>query len=317
MKRNQALFTALIISGFFILSSCASLNSPNNEFPDDVYGRAAVAKPLPEQPVYVPNDNQNEDEYYDESYVDGYEDGYYASRLNRFYYYTPGMSYYDPFFDPWVGYSPFGYGRLSFGFGFGWGSSWYNPYYSFYGGWGYPYSTWGPYSYYDRFGYGYGGRYGYGYGYGYYPGVVTTRTIRTRPSNLGTDNIGTRSTRPSRGVVSSANGDRNIRPGTNSRPSAVRPSRDGSQNKRPGSTTRPTQTTRPSRNEGVQPTNTTRPTQTRPSQTTRPAPTRTTAPAARPAATRTESNRPTSSAPATRPSSSTGSSSSNSTRSAR
>src|SRR5690554_1527297 len=161
MKRKQALFTTLIISGLFILSSCASLNSPQTEFPDDVYGRAATAKPLPER-VYIQNeDTITEDDYYDESYVDGYEDGYYANRLNRFYYYTPGMSYYDPFFDPWVGYSPYGYGygRFSFGigFGYGWGNSWYNPYYSsFYGGWGYPYNAWGPYSYYDRFGYGYG-----------------------------------------------------------------------------------------------------------------------------------------------------------------
>src|SRR5690554_2341411 len=161
MKRKQALFTTLIISGLFILSSCASLNSPQTEFPDDVYGRAATAKPLPER-VYVQNDDTiTEDDYYDESYVDGYEDGYYANRLNRFYYYTPGMSYYDPFFDPWVGFSPFGYGRLSFGFGLGWGNPWHNPYNNFYGGWGYPYNSWGPYSYYDRLGYGYVGRYGY------------------------------------------------------------------------------------------------------------------------------------------------------------
>jgi hypothetical protein len=285
MKRKQSVFITLIISGLFILSSCASLNTPQTTFPDDVYGRAAKAKPLPERQS-VPDEQYSED-YYDENYIDGYEDGYYANRLNRFYYYTPGMSYYDPFFDPWIGYSPYGYGGfgLSLGFGFGgWGNPWYSPYGSFYGGWGYPYNSWGPYSYYDRFGYGYGGRYGYGYGLGYYPRVVTVRPIRTRPSNLGTDNIGNRSTRPSRGTVSSANGDRNVRP------SATR-----SGTTRPGQTVRPGQTTRPTRGEATRPGSTTRPTQTRPTQTrpTQTRPTQTTRPS------RTESARP---APVSRPS---------------
>ena len=144
MKRTQAILTTLTISGLIVLSSCVSLNTPT-QFPDDVYGRAAQAQPLPER-IYSQNNNQNNnqqeedayydnDNYYNENYVDGYQDGYYASRLNRFYYYSPGMSYYDPFFDPWMGFSPYGhgYGRYSFGIGFGWGNSWHNPYNSFYG----------------------------------------------------------------------------------------------------------------------------------------------------------------------------------------
>src|SRR5690606_22082041 len=133
MKTKRTVYTTLLISGLFILGSCASLNSPQTTFPDDVYGRAAVAKPLPER-TQVPNE-QYEDEYYDENYVDGYEDSYYANRLNRFYYYTPGMSYYDPFFDPWMSFSPYGYGGFGFSLGFGyggWGSPWYSPYGSFY-----------------------------------------------------------------------------------------------------------------------------------------------------------------------------------------
>lgn len=117
MKRKQAILTTLVVSGLFVLGSCASLNTPS-QFPDDVYGRAAVAKPLPER-TYSRDNDQYDDSYdessYDENYVDGYQDGYYANRLNRFYYYTPGMSYYDPFFDPWVGFSPYGYGRFLLG----------------------------------------------------------------------------------------------------------------------------------------------------------------------------------------------------------
>src|SRR5690606_41830849 len=51
-----------------------------------------------------------------------------SSDLNRFYYSSPGMAYYDPWFDPWYGYSGFGLGWNSgwgWSLGFNWGSPWY------------------------------------------------------------------------------------------------------------------------------------------------------------------------------------------------
>src|SRR5690606_18778251 len=127
MKRKQLIFKGLILAGLFALGSCASYTQ--RPYSDDVYGGRAEARPLPEYNRDYDRGDQGtyEEGYSDETYNDyyeGYEDGYYASRLNRFYNYIPGMSYYDPFFDPWMAY-PYA-GRFSIGMGWGWGNSWYN-----------------------------------------------------------------------------------------------------------------------------------------------------------------------------------------------
>lgn len=126
------------------LASCSTsrLNTAKVQNDDDVYytkttaGDAIMDLPLPQ------------DAYSDDDYDYYYYDSY-ASRLNRFYYYTP-FDYYDDFY---YDYAPYGggfYGGVGFGLGY------YNPYWAWnpYGfGFGYsPYSYWG-----TGYGYGYGG----------------------------------------------------------------------------------------------------------------------------------------------------------------
>jgi len=284
MKIKELIFKGLAFSGVLtLLASCATLNTAQQSFPDDVYGRTTEA-PAVDQSDNSDYNQQYDDQYYAEDgygdYDDGYDDGLsYANRISRFYYGTPGLPYYDPWVSHWDYYSPFysPYGS-SFSFGLGFGSSWYNPYYG-YSSWGigYPYgSYWGPYSYYG------GGYYGGGY-YGGYPSVVI-RDRRTRPSRLGTDNVVT-NTRPSRGTSSATRatsvnrtrptvGDRlqrtrSIATGVD-RPSGIRrPTTD--QGRRPTST-RPAQQARPNqRPTQTRPAQQQRPTQTGPERTTRPA----------------------------------------------
>ncbi|GGH23755.1 hypothetical protein [Mucilaginibacter phyllosphaerae] len=181
MKRNLLLGITFI--GAIALSSCSvnktASNSQNN---DDVYFSRAKAA---EEPEYVTRNNQYDqdgaDQYSDEDDYFYYDD--YASRINRFSYYSP-FGYYDNLYSPYgyggygngwnvglgFGYGGYGYGGwggyggfgLGWGGGYGWGSPWgYSPF--GYGGFYSPYSFWG-------------GGYGYGWGGGYWGGYSAFRS---------------------------------------------------------------------------------------------------------------------------------------------
>lgn len=189
MQRNLKYLIAICAIALSACSSSQKLASTTGVDDDDVYFTQAKAG---DQIIYADdnyqangyNDSYDKDEYY---YY-----GDYASRINRFGYYSP-FPYYNDFY---YGYSPFnrwswnmgfGYGmggwNRGFGLGWGMGMGWgydpfwyggmyspyfYDPFYSsFYGfgyglGYGYGYSPWG-------WGYGYGG-YGWGYGGGFLVG---------------------------------------------------------------------------------------------------------------------------------------------------
>ncbi|MEO6151264.1 MAG: hypothetical protein ABIN95_00325 [Mucilaginibacter sp.] len=176
MKRNITLGTIIISA--IALSSCSTTKLASSQNAgDDVYNSVAKAA---DAPVYVaPPVYRDENE--DAAEGDGYEDDYYASdddyyyyddyasRINRFNYYSP-FGYYDNLY---YGYSPYGPG-LGLGYG-GYGGGWglnigLGFGYAGYGGYGFsPYwgSPWG----YGYGGFGYGGL-GYSYwgtGYGGYP----------------------------------------------------------------------------------------------------------------------------------------------------
>jgi hypothetical protein len=301
MKIKKYLLKSLAFSGALILlASCASMQTAQRTFPDDVYGTTPEPQAVAETNNSADNEQYSDQDYaenYYDYYYDRYNDRLYGNRMNRFYYGTPGMSFYDPWLSGYDYYSPYYYSpfyyspfRSSFYFGLGFGSSWYSPFNSWYSpfgypgyghygysslGWGNPYygSYWGPYSYYG----------------GGYPGSV--RNERTRPSRLGTDNIVR--PRPSTSMA---------RPSINNvaRPTRVPTTTNG---RTPSNAnTRPTNTQRPTTGESTRPTQQTRPTQTR------------TAPVQRPAAPTvnrptTSSPRPTNSSPA--PSRSSGGSSGN------
>jgi len=172
---------------------------------DDVYYTQAKAG---DEIIYVnagnkPNVNEqyNDDDYY-------YYYGDYASRINRFGYFSP-FSYYDNYY----GYSPFN--RWGFGLGFGFNTGFWNGYYSpfMYSGMYSPYfydpffSSYYGYSPFYGYGYspygwgGYGGFYGYGGYGGYYGGLggFGGRPQNARPvyaggvARPGTGGNGTRS----------------------------------------------------------------------------------------------------------------------------
>jgi len=189
MKNNKIFLGGLALAFAALISSCSTTS--RTVYRDDVYNNRDNGT-VYQSPDYYYTDGTDEesiaqsdyyaDEYSDEDYVEGgVEDLEYANRINRFYYNSPGMMYYDPWFDPWYGYSGFGLGWNSgFGWslGFGWGSpylgmawGWGIPYYGY--GWGRPYygygwgNYWGPNSYYNYWGHPY---YGGGYGNAYYGG---------------------------------------------------------------------------------------------------------------------------------------------------
>ncbi|MFA6083917.1 hypothetical protein [Mucilaginibacter sp.] len=153
MKRN--LIKGIILISAVVLSSCSVNKLSSNKNSDDVYFSNATAGEQPEyavqqKPVYR---QEADDQYSDDDDYYYYDD--YASRINRFSYYSP-FGYYDYAYSPYVygggyGYAPFGYG-LGFGYG-GFG----------YGGLGYGFG-----GYYGFGGFGYGVGYGYGYGYSPY-----------------------------------------------------------------------------------------------------------------------------------------------------
>ncbi|GAB3907569.1 hypothetical protein [Mucilaginibacter boryungensis] len=196
MKRN--IIGGIILIGALALGSCSTTKLASNQSNDgdDVYYSNAKAgdqieyvastQPSNQQSRY---NNYNDDDYY---FYNSY-----ASRINRFGYFSP-FGYYD---DIYNGYYPY-YGRYSagigFGLGFGYGyggyygySPFYDPFYSGYYGYGYP----GYYGYnYFGTGYGYGPGGGYWGGYSAYRNSGTPRPYRGSgaPSNA----IVSRSTRP-------------------------------------------------------------------------------------------------------------------------
>ncbi len=162
MKRNIAIGIFLI--GAMALSSCSTTKLANTDISDDVYFSKAKAG---DEPTYAAADNYNPNAAQGQTYIDDDDDYFYyddyASRINRFSYFSP-FSFYDNLYygysDPYYNngfslgfnYGPWGYGYSPYGYGYG------------YGGWGlgYGYGGWG-------LGYGWGGYGGY-YGGGYYGG---------------------------------------------------------------------------------------------------------------------------------------------------
>lgn len=192
MKRN--ITYAALLMATLALAACSTqkLASSNNKAEDDVYYSQVKAGDQIEQPVNYRQDvvyNQSpDDDYY---YYDSY-----ASRINRFDYYSP-FNYYDDYYygyNPyssfynygWNGYAYSGYG-LGFGLSYGWGSPYYygyNPYYGLgYGGYGYGYG-YTPYSY---LGVGYGGGYPYWGVYSAYNSTGRGRPYRG-PGVVGNNN---------------------------------------------------------------------------------------------------------------------------------
>src|SRR5690606_26957350 len=117
MKIKKYLFKSLAFSGTLILlASCATMQTAQQTFPDDVYGQT------PEPQAVVQNSNSYDNEQYDnQDYADNYYNDYYA----------PGMSFYDPWINRYDYYSPYYYSpfqyspfRSSFYFGLGFGSPW-------------------------------------------------------------------------------------------------------------------------------------------------------------------------------------------------
>lgn len=188
-KMNRNLLKGIILISAVALSSC-SVNRTASTFKnnnDDVYFSHATAG---EEPVYITrNDqyNQDGDDQTDEDDYFYYDD--YASRINRFGYYSP-FGYYDNLYYGYGGYGGLGYGSgfnigLGFGYGgygyggLGYGSPWY------YGGLGYGWGGYGGFGYgYPWGGYGIGGYYspysfwgiGYGYGGSYWGGYSAYRS---------------------------------------------------------------------------------------------------------------------------------------------
>ena len=161
MKNNKIFLGGLALAFAALISSCSTTS--RTVYRDDVYNNRDNGT-VYQSPDYYYTDGTDEesiaqsdyyaDEYSDEDYVEGgIEDLEYANRINRFYYNSPGMMYYDPWFDPWYGYSGFGLGWNS-GFGWSLGFGWGSPYLGMGWGWGSPY-----------YGYGWGRPY-YGYGWG-------------------------------------------------------------------------------------------------------------------------------------------------------
>jgi hypothetical protein len=183
MKWNIAIGIFLI--GAMALSSCSTTKLANTERSDDVYFSKAKAG---DEPTYAAVDNQNPNATQEQAYSDDDDDYFYyddyASRINRFSYYSP-FSYYDNLyygynnyafnsgFSLGFNYGPFGYGYSPYGYG-GWGLGYG------YGGWGLGLGYgWGGLGW-GGLGGGYGGYYGgfYGGGYGGYYAGGTPRPNR-------------------------------------------------------------------------------------------------------------------------------------------
>src|SRR5690606_3394617 len=111
MKTNKSIIGSLALLAIIALGSCST--SRQVAYRDDMYNNQTSNRAADYQSddYYYTDGQQNvsatannqyySDEYTDQEYYeDGYEDLEYANRINRFYYSSPGMSYYDPWFDP-------------------------------------------------------------------------------------------------------------------------------------------------------------------------------------------------------------------------
>jgi len=269
-----------MIAAAGLVASCSTTKLAQNTANDDVYN--SVAKAIEVEPYVPPREqmqtqNQSDyDEYYGTS--NPYYDMDYSSRINRFYNGNSFRGYYDPYYDnyyygnsygatSYLGYGGLGWGNGyglggwggGFGMGFGYGSIWNNPFY--YGNMGFGWNNWGPYSYYDRFGWGGGGWYGGGWGLGggyYGGGIITNNNYRPRPGsndrgvpgNYGNGTAGNYG-RPSRSGVVSGNGQgrQSYVPNNN----AGRPMRNQQSGGNNGYTPQGSQGSRPTRNESYSP----------------------------------------------------------------
>lgn len=253
MKPNQLITTMLATTALFVVSCSTPKLAQNKAIQDDVYNTTAKAKEYIAPIVIQPTTVENTDEYYSTS--DPYYDMDYSSRIDRFYYGNPNRPYYDPSYNYYgynsFGFDPYGYNSFyrPFNYGFGLGgyfgsfyNNWNNPYYN----WGYYGSMhynnfWGPYSYYDR--YGYGGGWGGWNGGGWGGGVIVRNNENYRPrpnrSSEGMVRPGGRynGSTPSRGNVNTGIG----RPtrAENYNPSANRADRSSNSS----GSSRPTRTT--------------------------------------------------------------------------
>ncbi len=122
--------------------------------------------------------NNQENQNYSDYDADDYYDYGYSSRLRRFHNPCHFSSYYDDYYTNmyWYNYDPFYYGTSIY-MGYNWwspGYSYYNPYYYNNWGWNLGFGLGLGWGYYGMGYYGWntpyywgGGYYGYGYGYGY------------------------------------------------------------------------------------------------------------------------------------------------------
>lgn len=177
MKPNHLLYSMLVISALAVSSCAVPQMAQKTQNQDDVYGTKAQAVEYTAPPMQSAqnddgtynNQDQQGDDYYGSS--DEYADMSYASRINRFYYGSPYLDYYDPIF--YGGYGGYGGYGLGFGYAGGWGGygglglGWGGGFGFGYGGFG-GYG-WGGYGgFYDGF---YNPFYPFGFGYGYYGGL--------------------------------------------------------------------------------------------------------------------------------------------------
>ena len=229
MKPNYLLTSMLAVAAVVVTSCSAPKLAQQGNVNDDVYGTTAQAKeytaPKPQIANNEDNDGWDMDDY---GTSDPYSDMDYYSRINRFRYGSPFMSYYDPFYSGFYGYSGFSpyYSSglsLGFGLGFGWGSSFYGGYdpylWNAYNSpfWGFNNYYGGAYGgFYGNPYYG-GGYYGGGFGSGYYGGLYSSnsnrapRPARGRENGVGYNgspnyNNGQRTTRTTNGVTTTSQG---------------------------------------------------------------------------------------------------------------
>lgn len=182
MKRN--IIKGIVLIGALALGSCSTTQLASNmkDKDDDVYFSNAKAGDQIEyvastQPVANQQNrynNYNDDDYY---YYDSY-----ASRINRFGYFSPFNYYNDIYYgySPYSYYSPYNSWNLGLGLGLGFGgyygyNSWYSPF--SYGYYGYPYYG---YNYFGT-GYAYGGGGGF---WGTYSANVSTGAARPYRSQM-------------------------------------------------------------------------------------------------------------------------------------
>ena len=189
MKRNM--ICGIVLIGALALGSCSTskLASSQANKDDDVYYSNAKAG---DEPVYVTQTNQEPAYRPADGDADYYYYDSYASRINRFDYFSP-FGYYD---DLYYGYNPYYlngfyspyYSGFGLGFGYGYGGYGYSPYFYGYNPYSYGYS---PYSY---WGIGYGG---YPYWGVYSASRVTGGSPRPyRGSGAPANALVNRSTRP-------------------------------------------------------------------------------------------------------------------------